>query len=897
MSDPSTARGQFAERLRGAGLSTKRFIDVKDGTKASHNHTQYRADSRHLGGNYGVYAGTGGGEQDGYLVDIDVDDYDDDLDQDALAVVNDLPATFTVESPHTDDDEPGHRYYRVDGDPIAVVRDVRNDPDLENPGMSWGEIRVRNQYVVGPGSQLDGCEKDWCEDCAEPDKGYYRISEDQPIATISEAEFRGLLEADLSDEQATLDDDGDTSAPTDDGKGADPSAVLQANAWIGEYLALGGADDRSTKDFAVCRTLIENGVSESDAHELLNGSPHTKVNERGRKYWRKTWQKARRKADTATDGGVSAASPQGSDGPNTDAENGSAGWVAETKPYAAAVNDDKSPITLKDARSKASEKAMEDYDFITPQAEGEALNKYPLWIYESIDGCYEKRGGAQIAEDLSGGISSFSTSDQNEVANLTKRKTLTSRDRLDAEHEDHLLINVENGVFDVDADEKLPHSAAFNFRHVHPFDYDPDASAEPVLDFLDEVVAEDYEKQTLLEYIGYCFEDGYPLPQFLLLYGTGGNGKGIFFEIVEALLGKPNTSSVALEHMLGDNDYMMAELDGSFVNIDGDIPGSVINTQELNAIKKLTGRDSITVQRKFEHPFELENRAKLMFAANKPPRFHDNTNSVARRLMAIEFPYEFVEDPGPGQKQRRPYRELMAELTADETLSGLFNEAITAYQQVRERGHFTIEEQGSNQERLDEYRRNADPIVAFADRCLENQENMAVPKEILYTIYTRFAEDHGQYPAKKNVLLRKLGRSTDIDVVTGRPTLNVEGGKRRIRICDHLWFKAEALEYLSHELREDVLMATAKLHSTTAPYAEDFLGLSPDADRETGGIVADTKRICRVLNEEGPIHRDELVDAIRERHDMTADRMTEALQRALEQGDAIALQSDHFDAA
>lgn len=50
--------------------------------------------------------------------------------------------------------------------------------------MEWGEIRVNNQYTVGPGSQLYGCTKDWCENCDDPSGGYYSIQNDEPIARI-----------------------------------------------------------------------------------------------------------------------------------------------------------------------------------------------------------------------------------------------------------------------------------------------------------------------------------------------------------------------------------------------------------------------------------------------------------------------------------------------------------------------------------------------------------------------------------------------------------------------------------------------------------------------------------------------------------------------------------------
>lgn len=350
MSDSSDARDRFADRLDEAPLSVWRFIDVIDGEKGTYDHTQRTPDDPALSGNYGVYGGRGGqhyrdcidvppeefSETDyvwdcectcgaPVLVDVDVDDGQKFVESGAI---EHAPPTLRVKSPHagigetaTEDDVEGHHFYRVPGT-VEEVEGTINDlmtGDSVNPAPDWGEVRVFNQFVVGPGSEINDCDKDW-HDCSPSDEGHYQIADDQPIETITPDELVDLLCAGgvypISDSTAE-DDDTTENEPVQDSNdahetGADPSAVLKANSWIGEYLAIGGADDRSKKDFAVCRTLIENGVSESDARELLNSSVHTKVHERGEGYWNKTWQKAQqkvaesghdtRRADTDGDG-------------------------------------------------------------------------------------------------------------------------------------------------------------------------------------------------------------------------------------------------------------------------------------------------------------------------------------------------------------------------------------------------------------------------------------------------------------------------------------------------------------------------------------------------------------------------------------------------------------------
>ena len=154
-------RSSLSNRIAGAGLDVARFVPLRDGTKKSRvDHTdpahQYPADE--LDGNYGVMAGDG-------LIIIDIDDYDgDQAVPDWIAA---LPSTFAVETPHGGE----HRYYAV-------------SDSVSNSNCEWGEIRAANQYVVGPGSKLDSCSKDW-HDCSDDDAGWYTVLEDRSLAHIS----------------------------------------------------------------------------------------------------------------------------------------------------------------------------------------------------------------------------------------------------------------------------------------------------------------------------------------------------------------------------------------------------------------------------------------------------------------------------------------------------------------------------------------------------------------------------------------------------------------------------------------------------------------------------------------------------------------------------------------
>lgn len=246
-------RQRIADRLSEANLDPDRFINVTDGSKASRDHTHRTATA--LSGNYGIHA-----EATDCLVLADVDEYDDD--QAAAGALAGLPPTFTQESPHGGE----HALFRIEVDsegryPAAVFKD---EFETKNPHPSWGEVRVANQYVVGAGSQLGGCDKDWCDACEDPDGGYYRIKDDREIATVDAETFVDVLRQDpdlTAGEDA--DDTGQPAESTDlnlddeelikkakNAKNGDAFASL----WRGDTSAYNS--DHSRADLALCNHLV-----------------------------------------------------------------------------------------------------------------------------------------------------------------------------------------------------------------------------------------------------------------------------------------------------------------------------------------------------------------------------------------------------------------------------------------------------------------------------------------------------------------------------------------------------------------------------------------------------------------------------------------------------------------
>jgi putative DNA primase/helicase len=376
-----------------------------------------------------------------------------------------------------------------------------------------------------------------------------------------------------------------------------------------------------------------------------------------------------------------------------------------------------------------------------------------------------------------------------------------------------------------------------------------------------------------------------------MLTGSGGNGKGVLFRLLRAFLGGENVGSVGLRAMTSEGSHDPAELERKLANVDADVPSQRIGSDETETIKKLTGGDEVQVHRKYGQPFDLANRAKLTFAANEPPRFYGATDGIPRRLLSVEFPYRFTNDPDDGHKDAVPEDELLTDLTTDEELSGLLNRALAGLASVRDEHQFSIEQRGTARERFEEYMSDADSIAGFASGCLENRRGLAVPKDVVYSAYTAYCAANDHVPTDKGAFFRELGRKTDIETHTKQPRVDL-GDSRQPRVLDHLWITDDALAYLSRPAREDCATLVDHMHPAQADYANDMLLRTDAPDDEPESGDPDTSQSSRraaigeLVRDDGPVQRGEVANTLAERGFDGAQVMAD-METMISEGDLI----------
>ena len=193
--------------------------------------------------------------------------------------------------------------------------------------------------------------------------------------------------------------------------------------------------------------------------------------------------------------------------------------------------------------------------------------------------------------------------------------------------------------------------------------YVPDATCPLWEAFLSEVLPDSSVRAVLQEFFGLCYLDRGRLSveKFLLLIGSGANGKSVIFEVMKAVFGGDNVSTFDSQQLI--DEKMVPYVKGRRLNFAPDMRRS---SSFDSALKALSSGQDVTGRRIYGEAEKVQC-PPLCFAMNEMPFFKDTTDAFFRRLIPIRF-----EVTIPPQRQDR---SLVRRIVASD-LPGIFNWAI-----------------------------------------------------------------------------------------------------------------------------------------------------------------------------------------------------------------------------
>jgi len=295
-------------------------------------------------------------------------------------------------------------------------------------------------------------------------------------------------------------------------------------------------------------------------------------------------------------------------------------------------------------------------------------------------------------------------------------------------------LSVDNGLLMLDNKSTEPLMISHTPRYFSltklPYDYQPQADCPMWQRFLDEVMLGNAEYiQLLQQWAGYLFRADLREQKFLLCSGVGSNGKGVFFDCIQALVGRENCSQVPLARF--SKPFALYATLGKVVNATNE-SSHIIEAEAESILKSFVAGDMFTFERKFREPMYAQPTAKIMIATNNPPKFNDRTEGLWRRLLLVPFEQVFSEDAQIKDLAERLKKEL----------PGILNWALKGLARLNENGSLLVPKAGRSL--VEQYRRESNPARQFLqENFVECLDFAGLPCSEVYNSYVRWCQDNG----------------------------------------------------------------------------------------------------------------------------------------------------------
>ncbi|MFE3516674.1 phage/plasmid primase, P4 family [Streptomyces sp. NPDC059166] len=243
------------------------------------------------------------------------------------------------------------------------------------------------------------------------------------------------------------------------------------------------------------------------------------------------------------------------------------------------------------------------------------------------------------------------------------------------------VVPFQNGVYDiVGLGFTEPNPDLFNL-YALDFDYKPSAECPVWMEKLKEWFNGDDESIRLLrEWMAYLIVGETRLQKIMSIIGPRRSGKGTIGRVMERLMTEHATAGPSL-HDLAEL-FGRQELIGKSLALVADSrfeANRADRSKVIDFLLRVSGEDPVQIPRKNREAWKGKMGIRFTILSNDLIRLGDSSNAMTSRFMVLNTPnsYEGKEDPKLSDK-------LYAEL------SGIFNWAIEAWDELDERGAFLM---------------------------------------------------------------------------------------------------------------------------------------------------------------------------------------------------------------
>lgn len=310
------------------------------------------------------------------------------------------------------------------------------------------------------------------------------------------------------------------------------------------------------------------------------------------------------------------------------------------------------------------------------------------------------------------------------------------------------LLNVENGTIDLREHRLLPHRREDLLTKIAPVAYDPNAECPRWERFVHEIMGGDEELVRYLQKaIGYSLTGSTREQIWFLLYGSGANGKSVFLNTIQELLGDyaQQASSSLMLSRREEGGAPSSDIAG----VRGARFVCVIETEEgrrmaENVVKQLTGGDPIKARFLYKDEFEFKPICKLWMATNHKPVVRGTDYGFWRRVRMIPFTVQI-----PPEKRDKDLPDKLRK-----EFPGILRWALEGLRMYQEEGlGLPAKVEAATQE----YKEEMDGLGAFLTECCDTSDPLVkTGVRELYRAYTNWCYENGETPMKQRMLGKRL---------------------------------------------------------------------------------------------------------------------------------------------
>ena len=358
------------------------------------------------------------------------------------------------------------------------------------------------------------------------------------------------------------------------------------------------------------------------------------------------------------------------------------------------------------------------------------------------------------------------------------------------------FLNVLNGYVDLRTGELFPHEPELLFSQVAGARYEPGSTHPDITAALDALHPEERDWLQLrlgAALFGHITADDV----IVFLQGGGSNGKTTLIEALRVAVGDYLVMLPEKTLMAGKYDHSteLMPLKGCRIAILEELPEG--QDLPVKRVKTLAGTQAITARGMRQDNETFAATHTLLVTLNKLPRVREADDGTWRRLVALNFPFHYVDEENrQGPNDRVGDLNLRRRIQDNESgqaeafLAWLIEGAVLYSKRSQTLPPMTERIRRAT----DEWRQGEDTLLGFFSSEVQVEAGRHIASTDLYTAYERFVRDNGGEPLSSSDFMRGFKIHPRLEKYRsqyGRLRLGAEGRS----YADGLLAHTEAAQY------------------------------------------------------------------------------------------------------